>query len=331
MKILITGAEGFIGSHLAENLVKLGYNVKAFVLYNSFSFNGWIDALPKNVKNNLEIFYGDLRDKNSLSIAAKNCDVIFNLATLISIPYSYQSPESFIQTNVLGTLNVLEVAKQNSVDKLIQTSTSEVYGSAKFVPITEEHLLNGQSPYSASKIASDQLAYSYYASYNLPVVILRPFNTYGPRQSLRAIIPTIIFQIINGKKVINLGNIEATRDFNFINDTVNAFIKCLNTKKGIGEAINVGSGYECKISDLVKIIAEILNVKVEIELSSERIRPKNSEVDRLLASNSKAKSMLDWTPEHNGITGLKKGLTKTISWFQNKKNMSFYKDDGYKI
>ena len=250
---------------------------------------------------------------------------------MISIPYSYQSPESFIQTNVLGTLNVLEVARQNGIDKLIQTSTSEVYGSAKFVPITEEHLLNGQSPYSASKIASDQLAYSYYSSYNVPVVILRPFNTYGPRQSLRAIIPTIIFQIINGKKIINLGNINTTRDFNFINDTVNAFVKCLHTEKGIGEAINVGSGFECSIIDLVKIIADILNVKVKIEFSSERIRPKNSEVDRLLASNSKAKSMLDWTPEHDGIIGLKKGLTKTIRWFQNKKNMSFYKDDGYKI
>lgn len=330
-KILVTGAEGFIGSHLVESLVKKGYNVKAFVLYNSFSFNGWLDTLPKNIKDNFEIFYGDLRDKNSLLLASKECKIFYNLGALISIPYSYQSPESFIQTNVLGTLNLLEIARQSEVDLFVQTSTSEVYGSAKFAPMSEDHPLSGQSPYSASKIASDQIAYSFYSSYDLPVTILRPFNTFGPRQSARAIIPTIISQLINDKLIIELGNTSSTRDFNYIEDTINGFIKCLNSNNAIGETINIGSGHECKILDLVKLIAYIFNKKIKIKSINHRLRPKNSEVDRLIASNVKAKKILNWSPKYTGKKGLERGLIKTIEWFKDKENLSFYKNDEYKI
>lgn len=330
-KIFVTGAEGFIGSHLVETLVKKGYNVKAFVLYNSLSLNGWLDTLPNKIKNNFEISYGDLRDKNSLLDASKNCKIFYNLAALISIPYSYKAPESYIHTNVLGTLNLLDIARQNDIDLFVQTSTSEVYGSAKFVPMTEEHSLNGQSPYSASKIASDQIAYSFYTSYNLPVTILRPFNTYGPRQSARAIIPTIISQLINKKKILKLGNISSTRDFNYIEDTVSGFLKCLNVKEAIGEVINIGSGYECKISELVNIIENIFSTKIKTQYTKERVRPKFSEVDRLLASNQKAKKILNWSPNYSGQKGLERGLKKTVKWFKDKKNVNFYKNDEYKI
>jgi len=331
MKILITGADGFIGSHLTEALVKAGHDVKAFVLYNSFNSWGWLDKIPLDLKNKFEVFSGDIRDTNGVREAVKGCDAVVHLAALIAIPYSYHSPETYIDTNVKGTLNVLQAAKEFNIDRLIHTSTSEVYGTAKFVPITENHPLQGQSPYSASKIGADQLAYSFFTSFALPVVTVRPFNTYGPRQSARAVIPTIITQIANGNKEIKLGSISPTRDFNYIKDTVDGFIAALNSKNGLGEVINLGSNYEVSIGDTAEIIAEVMNADIKIINDEERHRPKESEVERLWADNSKAKELFGWEPKYGDREGLSKGLEETAKWFLDSKNLDMYKSDIYNL
>ena len=296
MKILITGSEGFIGSHLTEKLVKLGFKVKAFVLYNSFNSLGWLDHCDPQVIKNLEIFTGDIRDSHGVKEAIKDCEIIIHLAALIAIPYSYHSPETYIDTNIKGTLNLLQAAKEKGISKFIHTSTSEVYGSAMFIPITENHPLQGQSPYSASKIGADQLVNSYFTSFKLPTVIVRPFNTYGPRQSARAVIPTIITQIASGSKDIKLGAVSPTRDFNYIKDTVEAFISVLKSSEGIGETFNFGSNFEISISETVKVISDIMKVDVDIISDEIRKRPSKSEVNRLNADYSKAKLTFGWTP-----------------------------------
>ena len=330
-KVLVTGADGFIGSHLVEKLVREGYSVKAFVYYNSFNSWGWLDDIDKEVQDQIEVVTGDVRDYHCLKHAAQTCDVIMHLAALIAIPYSYYSPQSYIDTNVTGTLNVVQAAQELEIEKVITTSTSEVYGTAQFVPITEEHPLVGQSPSSASKIAADQIAYSYYCSFKTPVTIVRPFNTYGPRQSARAVIPTIITQIANGYEKIELGALTPTRDFNFVEDTVDGFISVLKSDKGAGEVINIGSNYEVSIGDTAETIARLMQKDVNIILDPKRMRPKNSEVERLYSSNSKAKEVLNWSPRYPGREGLEKGLKKTIDWFVQKENLAKYKSGVYNI
>lgn len=331
MKILITGADGFIGSHLTEYLVENGHDVRALVLYNSFNSWGWLDHTSKSVRDNLDVFAGDIRDPNGVRTAMKGCDAVLHLAALIAIPYSYHSPDTYIDTNVKGTLNVLQAARDLGVQRVIHTSTSEVYGTARFVPITEEHPLQGQSPYSASKIGADQLAYSFYASFNLPVVIVRPFNTYGPRQSARAVIPTIITQVANGQRQIKLGAVSPTRDFNFVKDTVAGFIAALEGTGGLGEVINFGSNFEISVGDTVQLIAEVMNKEIEIITDETRLRPQNSEVERLWADNSKAKQLLNWQPSYGGREGFKRGLAETAEWFVNPANLAAYKADRYNI
>ncbi len=330
-KVLITGADGFIGSHLTEALVRLGYKVRAFVIYNSFNSWGWLDHCDTNLKGQFEVFAGDIRDPHGIKEAMKGCDMVLHLAALIAIPYSYHSPDTYVDTNIKGTLNVLQAARELNVKRIIHTSTSEVYGTAKFVPITEEHPLQGQSPYSASKIAADQLAYSFYSSFGLPLVIARPFNTYGPRQSARAVIPTIISQIANGKQQIKLGAISPTRDFNYVQDTVDGFISALNSETGLGEVVNFGSNFEISIGDTAKLIAEIMNVKIEIIADEVRFRPQRSEVERLWADNSKAKQLFSWQPRYGGRDGLKRGLIETVKWFTQQNNLHSYKADIYNI
>jgi dTDP-glucose 4,6-dehydratase len=329
--ILVTGADGFIGSHLTETLVRKGYKVRAFVMYNSFNSWGWLDQCGSDVKGQFEVFAGDIRDPYGVREAMKGCEAVLHLAALIAIPYSYHSPDTYVDTNVKGTLNVLQAARDLGVERVIHTSTSEVYGTARFVPITEEHPLQGQSPYSASKIAADQMAYSFYASFNLPVVIARPFNTYGPRQSARAVIPTIITQIANGMRQIKLGSITPTRDFNYVQDTVAGFIAALNSEVGLGEVVNFGSNYEISIGDTVALIAESMGVNVEVISDEARFRPENSEVERLWADNSKAKKLFDWEPKYAGRNGFKRGLIETIEWFQNPDNLSRYKAGIYNL
>ena len=328
-KIFITGADGFIGSHLVEKLVYDGYEVKALAQYNSFNNYGWLDNLNKEICFNFEKILGDVRDLSQISEQMKGCDVVFHLASLIGIPYSYIAPQSYIDTNITGTLNVLQAARNNEVSKIIHTSTSEVYGTAQFVPISEKHPLNGQSPYAASKIAADQIAYSFYSSFNSPISICRPFNTYGPRQSLRAVIPTIIVQLINGVQKIKLGNINTTRDFNFIRDTVSGFIAIMLKKESIGEVYNIGSNYEISISEVFNIISEKMNLNVEIEIDKVRTRPENSEVERLWADNSKAINSLDWKPKYSQILGFEKGIQETINWFEKTENINKYLNTGY--
>jgi dTDP-glucose 4,6-dehydratase len=329
MKILVTGADGFIGSHLTEALVLLGHEVRAFVQYNSFNSWGWLDH--SEVKGQFKVFAGDIRDPHGVKEAMKGYDVVLHLAALIAIPYSYHSPDTYVDTNVKGTLNVLQAARELGVKRLIHTSTSEVYGTARFVPITEEHPLQGQSPYSASKIASDQLAYSFYASFGLPVVIARPFNTYGPRQSARAVIPTIIAQIASGQRQIKLGAVSPTRDFNFVKDTVAGFIAALQSDQGLGEVINFGSNFEISIGDTARLIAEAMNVEIELITDGVRLRPEKSEVERLWADNSKAKELLGWAPLYAERAGFKRGLVETIDWFVKVENMRAYKADIFNV
>lgn len=331
MKVLVTGADGFIGSHLAETLLEQGYDVRAFVLYNSFNSWGWLDHSPKQVRDKLEVFSGDIRDPNGVRIAMTGCDAVLHLAALIAIPYSYHSPDTYVDTNIKGTLNILQAARDLGIQRVVHTSTSEVYGTARFVPITEEHPLQGQSPYSASKIGADQLAYSFYTSFNLPVVIVRPFNTYGPRQSARAVIPTIITQVANGQRQIKLGAISPTRDFNFVKDTVAGFIAALEGVGSLGEVINLGSNFEISIGDTVQLIAEVMNREIEIITDESRLRPEKSEVERLWASNTKAKQLLNWRPIYAGRDGFKQGLIETSEWFMNPTNLSAYKADRYNI
>lgn len=330
-KILVTGADGFIGSHLTEELVRRGENVKAFVQYNSFNSWGWLDESPEEMKNNIEVFAGDIRDPHGVRTAMQDCDCVLHLAALIAIPYSYHSPDTYIDTNVKGTLNIVQAARELNVKKVVQTSTSEVYGTAQFVPINEDHPLQGQSPYSASKIGADQIAMSFYHAFNTPVAIIRPFNTYGPRQSSRAVIPTIITQIANGKRKIKLGALSPTRDFNYVKDTVQGFIAIVNSKKSVGEVINIGSNYEISIGDTVRLIAELMNVEIEIETDEVRLRPEKSEVNRLWADNTKANNILGWTPEYGERDGFRRGLIETIDWFTNKENLKKYKADVYNI
>jgi dTDP-glucose 4,6-dehydratase len=330
-KILVTGADGFIGSHLTEALVREGFDVKAFVFYNSFNSWGWLDRCADDVKGKFEVFAGDIRDPHGVRTAMDGCDAVAHLAALIAIPYSYHSPDTYVDTNVKGTLNVVQAARELGLGKVIHTSTSEVYGSARYVPITEEHPLQGQSPYSASKIGADQIAQSFYLSFDTPVITLRPFNTYGPRQSARAVIPTIIAQIANGKRQIQLGSIHPTRDFNYVADTVNGFVRALKVDRGIGEVINLGSNYEISIGDTARAIAEVMDTSIEILTDDQRLRPEKSEVARLWADNSKAKELLGWQPAYGDLEGLKRGLKETAYWFTNSGNLAAYKSDLYNI
>jgi dTDP-glucose 4,6-dehydratase len=330
-KVLVTGAAGFIGSHLTEALVRKNFSVRAFVHYNSMGSNGWLDSSPREIRDQLDVFSGDIRDPNGVRTAMKGCDAVFHLAALIAIPYSYHSPDTYVETNIRGTLNVLQAARDMDVSHVLLTSTSEVYGTAQFVPITEEHPLQAQSPYSASKIGADQLALSFERSFGTPVTIVRPFNTYGPRQSARAVIPTIITQIAAGQRVIKLGSIRPTRDFNFVGDTVAGFLAAQATKAGIGEVINIGSGFEISISDVARMIAELMGAKIEIEQDAVRLRPERSEVDRLWASNAKAKKLLGWSPQAGGADGLRWGLEQTISWFTKNENLARYRANAYTL
>ena len=330
-KILVTGADGFIGSHLTEALVRAGYDVKAFVPYNSFNSWGWLDQCAENVKCKFEVFAGDIRDPHGVRVAMTGCDAVLHLAALIAIPYSYHSPETYVDTNIKGTLNVVQAARELGISKVVHTSTSEVYGTARFVPITEKHPLQGQSPYSASKIGADQIAQSFYLSFGTPVVTLRPFNTYGPRQSARAVIPTIITQIANGQRKIKMGAVHPTRDFNYVADTVNGFLKALETDAGVGEVINLGSNFEISIGDTAKAIAEVMGTDIEILTDDQRLRPKKSEVERLWADNKKAKELLGWQPEYGGLEGFKRGLKETADWFSNSGNLAAYKSDRYNL
>lgn len=330
-KVLVTGADGFIGSHLTETLVREGYDVKAFVFYNSFGTWGWLDECARDVKGNFEVIAGDVRDPSGVRHALTGCDAVLHLAALIAIPFSYHSPDTYIETNIKGTLNVLQAGRDLGLEKIVHTSTSEVYGTAKYVPIDEKHPLQGQSPYAASKIGADQLALSFYRSFATPVSVIRPFNTYGPRQSARAVIPTIITQIASGIEQIKLGSLSPTRDFNFIKDTVSGFISVLESKESIGEEINIGSNYEISIGDSVKLITEIMGRNVEIINEEARMRPGKSEVERLWADNAKAKRLLGWEPRYSGINGFREGLMETVEWFSNPSNLSRYKSNIYNL
>ena len=329
--VLVTGADGFIGSHLTETLVRQGYKVRAFVYYNSFNSWGWLDQCAEDVKGKFEVFPGDIRDPHGVKEVMKGCDAVLHLAALIAIPFSYHSPDTYIETNIKGTLNILQAARELGVKKVIHTSTSEVYGTAKFVPITENHPLQGQSPYSASKIGADQLAFSFYSSFNLPVITLRPFNTYGPRQSARAVIPTIITQIANGAREIKLGSITPTRDFSYVKDTVAGFIAALQAEGGLGEVINLGSNFEISINETAQLIGETMGTSIEIISDEIRFRPEKSEVERLLADTTKAKEILDWKTNYEGWDGFQRGLAETINWFTNIENLRSYKSGMYNL
>ena len=324
MKVLVTGADGFIGSHLTEMLSNEGYQVTALSYYNSFNDWGWLEGINHP---NLNVISGDIRDSHFCKHITKDIDIVFHLAALIAIPYSYIAPDSYVDTNVKGTLNICQAAKENNVKKILITSTSEVYGTAQYVPIDENHPKQPQSPYSASKIGADMMAMSFYNAFELPVVIVRPFNTYGPRQSARAIIPTIITQIANGKKEIKLGNLTPTRDFNFVKDTCRGFVKLMNCDAAIGEEVNISSNYEISIRDMLELVAKIMNSDVKFIEDSQRLRPKNSEVFRLWGDNTKIKRMTGFTPQYS----IKQGLTETIEWFLNPDNFKKYKSDIYNV
>jgi len=325
--ILITGADGFIGSHLTELLIEKGYNVRAFVYYNSFNSNGWLDTLTAETKSKIDFFSGDIRDPNGIREAMIGIDIVFHLAALIAIPFSYHSPDSYIDTNVKGTLNILQAARDSKVKRILITSTSEVYGTAQFVPITELHPKQPQSPYSASKIGADAIADSFYRSFNLPITIVRPFNTYGPRQSARAVIPTIISQLLNGAEEIKLGEISPTRDLLYVKDTVSGFLKIAQCNELIGHEVNIATQSEITIGDLAQHLIKNINPKAKIITDSERLRPVNSEVFRLFGSNEKLKSYTDWEQEYS----LEKGLKETIDWFSKIENLKQYKSDIYNV
>lgn len=328
-KILVTGADGFIGSHLVESLVDAGTKVKAFCYYNSFNSCGWLDYFPKEKLRRIEIFRGDIRDPYGVRTALKGMDAVFHLAALIGIPYSYHSPDNYVDTNIKGTLNILQAAKDFSLERVFVTSTSEVYGTALYVPIDEKHPLQAQSPYSATKIAADRLTESFCRSFNLPVTIIRPFNTYGPRQSARAVIPAIIIQILAGRKELRLGDLRPKRDFSYVKDICEGFLAIAKVDKAIGEEINLASGRQISIGQLVRIIISLMSpsVKIKIIFDKERVRPSESEVMRLLGSNKKVKSLTRWQPRYS----LEKGLIETIQWFRN--SLHYYKDkaDKYNV
>jgi len=326
-KILVTGADGFIGSHVVEELVRQGYSVKAFVYYNSFNTWGWIDSLPTEVKSAIEVFAGDVRDPNGVRDAVKGCGAVFHLAALIGIPFSYHSPDSYVDTNIKGTLNILQACRDYNIDRVLITSTSEVYGTAQYVPIDEKHPFQGQSPYSATKIGADRIAESFFRSFDTPVTIVRPFNTYGPRQSARAIIPTVITQLLAGSKEIKLGSLTPTRDMNYVKDTADGFIEIYKSSKTIGKEINIATESEISIGDLAREIITQINPRATIVTDSQRIRPQKSEVNRLLGSNKLIKELTLWSPQYN----LSQGLKETIEWFQNKENRRLYKEGLYNV
>ncbi len=326
-KILVTGADGFIGSHLVESLLDEGCDVKAFTYYNSFNSWGWLDTFPREKLKDVEVFTGDIRDPNGIRTAVKDVDIIFHLAALIAIPFSYHSPDSYIDTNIKGTLNVLQACRDYGVERVIVTSTSEVYGTAQYVPIDEKHPLQGQSPYSASKIGADKIAESFFRSFGTPVVIARPFNTYGPRQSARAVIPTIITQLLNGNKNILLGSTHPTRDFNYVRDICKGFIHLSQSDEAIGKEVNIGSGTEISIGSLAKLLMELTGTDAEVISQDNRKRPDKSEVERLVCGNRLIKEITGWKPE----TTLKEGLINTIEWFNDNENLKRYKDDIYNI
>ncbi|KZR61085.1 NAD-dependent 4,6-dehydratase LegB [Prochlorococcus sp. MIT 1306] len=330
-RVLVTGADGFIGSHLVECLLIEGYKVRAFCLYNSQGNWGWLEHLPQAVKSELEIVLGDIRDPLCVKNAMKGCQQTFHLAALIAIPYSYQAPSSYIDTNIHGTLNVVQAARELEIDRVVHTSTSETYGTAQFVPITEDHPLVAQSPYAASKIGADQIALSYWRSFETPVTILRPFNTYGPRQSTRAVIPTIISQIASGQKNISLGALNPTRDFNFVTDTCSAFIEVAKSPDAIGSVINAASNFEISIGETAHLIAEVMNAEITINHEQTRMRPNASEVNRLFGDNSRLKSISNWVPQYGGIDGFRKGIKITAEWFQEPSNLDLYKSNLYTI
>ena len=329
--VLVTGADGFIGSHLVETLVRDGYKVKAFCLYNSLGSWGWLDHSSPEIIQNVEIILGDVRDQFCVENSLVGVDIVFHLASLIAIPHSYKAPQSYVETNINGTLNILQSSKKLGIEKIIHTSTSETYGTAQYVPIDEKHPLIAQSPYAATKIAADQLAMSFFKSFNTPVTILRPFNTYGPRQSARAVIPTIISQLASGKNKVSLGKLSPTRDFNYVQDTVNAFKEVAFAENTIGKIINCASNFEISIEDTVYLIADIMNKKIEISSESERKRPEKSEVNRLFGDNKLIKEITNWYPKYSGKKGFREGLKLTIDWFSKKENLSFYRPDIYSV
>jgi len=326
---LVTGAEGFIGSHLTEALVRAGHDVRAFTLYNSFGQRGWLDSSPAEVRESIDFFAGDIRDPHGVQAAMKGVEVVYHLAALIAIPFSYHSPSTYVETNVMGTLNLVQAARIADVERFVHTSTSEVYGTARYVPIDEEHPLQGQSPYSASKIGADQIALSFQRSFGTPVAVIRPFNTYGPRQSARAVIPTIITQLLAGRERIKLGALEPTRDFTYVSDTVRGFMALAEAEACIGGVTNIGSDFEVSIGDTASIIAEVMGRPIEIESETKRLRPEASEVERLWADNSKAKALLGWAPEFGGREGFKRGIARTVEWYVDPQHLSGYRPDDY--
>jgi NAD dependent epimerase/dehydratase len=330
-RILVTGADGFIGSHLTEHLVRCGHRVRAFVLYDSFNSWGWLDETAKDVRESLDVFAGDIRDPHGVRAAMQDCDVVLHLAALIAIPYSYHSPDTYIDTNIKGTLNVVQAARQLGVQRVVHTSTSEVYGTARFVPITEHHPLQGQSPYSASKIGADQIATSFHFSFGTPVSVIRPFNTYGPRQSARAVIPTVITQIAAGARQIRLGATHPTLDFNYVQDTVRGFVAVAESDAAIGQVVNVGSNYEVSIGDTARLIARLMGREVEFITDEQRLRPTGSEVERLWADNTRARELTGWEPQYAGLDGLERGLHQTVAWFGEANNLRRYKAGRYNI
>lgn len=324
-KVLVTGADGFIGSHLTESLLERGYEVKAFAFYNSFNTWGWLDSFPKDKRKEIEVFTGDIRDPNGVREAMKGVDAVFHLAALIAIPFSYHSPDSYVDTNIKGTLNVLQAARNLGTGRVLVTSTSEVYGTAQYVPIDEKHPYQGQSPYSATKIGADRLAESFYRSFQMPISIVRPFNTFGPRQSARAVIPTIISQLLAGKDEIQLGSLTPTRDFNYVKDTAAGFIAIAESGKTIGEEINIATQQEISIGDLAKEIISQINPKAKVVCDEQRLRPEKSEVNRLLGSNQKIKELTDWKQQYS----FAQGIAETIAWM--RENLNAYKTDIYNI
>ncbi len=331
MKVFLTGADGFIGSHLAEELVRAGHEVKALCIYNSIGSHGWLDTIDPEVKKHMEIVLGDIRDPYHMNELVRGQEAVMHLAALIAIPFSYVAPDMYVQTNIQGTLNLLNAARNHDVNRFIHTSTSEVYGTAQYVPMDEGHVLQGQSPYSASKIGADQMVKSFYSSFELPTLTIRPFNTYGPRQSARAVIPTIISQLAACKKEINLGALTPTRDFTYVTDTAKGFERALHATTGFGEVTNLGVGFEVSIGETFNIINELMGAGAVATEDPNRIRPKNSEVERLFSDNTKAKSVLNWEPEIRGIEGFRVGLGKTIEWITNPANLAKYRPDEYTV
>ncbi len=330
-KVLVTGADGFIGSHLVEHLLERGADVRAFVYYNSFNSWGWLDTLDMDVKRGLDVVAGDIRDPHGVRNAMKGCEVVMHLAALIAIPFSYHSPDTYVDTNVKGTLNVVQAARELGVERVVHTSTSEVYGTARFVPITEQHPLQGQSPYAASKTGADQMALSFQLSFGTPVAVIRPFNTYGPRQSARAVVPTIITQLAAGTRQVKLGATSPTRDFNYVKDTCRGFVAVAECDDAVGRVVNVGSNYEISVGDTARTIARVMGREIEVVSDGQRVRPAGSEVERLWADNTLARELCGWTPEYAGLDGFERGLGHTVAWFTQPENLARYKAGLYNI